>query len=303
MKVLIIGFGSIGARHARILQGLGCTVSVVSEHGTQEYPCFSDLKVAITKVFPDYVVIATKTFQHYDILRTLTKLEFAGKVLVEKPLFHKALPIPQYSFKDVFVAYNLRFHPLLQKLKFLLQNQVIVSVNAYVGQYLPDWRPQSDYRSSYSVNAVEGGGVLRDLSHEFDYLNWLFGDWQSVVASGGHYSHLFGDSEDVCGLLIKMKQCPVTVVHLTYLDRFLRREVVINTDTNTYILDLAHNSLRINDQTEIFPLSRDDTYRAEHLAVMNSDYSALCSLEQGIDIVDLIDSAEISMIEQRWVKK
>ena len=40
--------------------------------------------------------------------------------------------------------------------------------------WLPYWRPERDYRESYSARADEGG-VLRDLVHELDYAIWAFG--------------------------------------------------------------------------------------------------------------------------------
>jgi predicted dehydrogenase len=303
MKCLVIGFGSIGSRHARVLHELGNNVSVVSQHGTAEYPCFDELTMALAKEQPDYVVIANRTHQHHDTLATLASAGFAGMVMVEKPLFHTDMVLPQHSFENVYVAYNLRFHPLLQRLKSLLQGETIITAHAYVGQYLPDWRPGTDYRQNYSVRKLEGGGVLRDLSHELDYLNWLLGGWKQVVAIGGHFSHLAGDSDDAFGLLVAMEKCPLTMIHLNYLDRVLRREIVINTDTQTITLDLARGVLQVNQQVETCVVARDDTYRAEHLAAMNGDVTSLCSISQGLAVQALIHGAEKSMIEQRWVKR
>ena len=303
MKVLVVGFGSIGARHARILKELGHAVSVVSQYGTLDYPCYSDLKEALRKEKPEYVVVANRTHQHQDTLLALASLGFSDTVLVEKPLFHKEVVLPQHSFQDVFVAYNLRFHPLLQRLKSLLAGQNILTAHAYVGQYLPDWRPGQDYREGYSTWKAEGGGVLRDLSHELDYLNSLLGGWQKVMAVGGHFSNLVGDSDDAVGLFITMEKCPLTMIHLNYLDRVLRREVLINTDMHTYALDLAHGTLRVDEQEETCVIDRDSTYRAEHLAVINGDHTSLCSFSQGMEIVELIHGAEESMIKKSWVKR
>lgn len=303
MNVLVVGFGSIGARHARILKELGNVVSVVSQHGTSEYPCYQKVAIALDRERPDYVVVANRTHQHFDALSELAEAGFSGTVLVEKPLFHKKIDIPNNSFRDIFVAYNLRFHPLLQKLRSLLDGQNIITAHAYVGQYLPDWRPGQDCRKGYSVRKDEGGGVLSDLSHELDYLNWILGGWTSVVAVGGHFSELAGDSEDAAGLLVTMRKCPLTMIHLNYLDRVLRREVIINTQNHTYVLDLAKGSLQVDAHNESHMIERDDTYRAEHMAVMNGEHASLCFYSQGMDVVELIHGAEESMTNQGWVKR
>ena len=36
---------------------------------------------------------------------------------------------------------------------------------------------KSNYLKSYSASKSKGGGVLLDLSHEIDYINWLFGSF------------------------------------------------------------------------------------------------------------------------------
>ena len=303
MQVLVIGFGSIGARHARILKGMGHHVSVVSQHGTPEYPCYTELNLALQQQQFEYVVVANRTHQHYDTLSKLAEFNFTGRIMVEKPLFHTKLCLPQNSFKDVFVAYNLRFHPLLQRLQSLLEGQKIITAHAYAGQYLPDWRPEQNYLQGYSILKAEGGGVLRDLSHELDYLNWILGGWLGVVAMGGHFSDLSGDSSDAFGLLVTMKKCPLTMIHLNYLDRVLRREVIINTNAHTYSLDFVHGSLRVDEQIETCTVERDYTYQAEHFAAINGTHASLCSISQGMDVVELIQGAEESMMIQGWVKR
>jgi predicted dehydrogenase len=50
----------------------------------------------------------------------------------------------------------------------------VFSINAIVGQYLPDWRPNQDYLKGMSAR-IDKGGVMLDLVHEFDYIRWLIG--------------------------------------------------------------------------------------------------------------------------------
>ena len=142
-------------------------------------------------------VVTQKKGEFVDLFAELAAAGYAGRVLVEKPLFGRSLSVPLNSFQSLSVAYNLRFHPLIQRLQDLLVGETVISVQAYVGQYLPDWRPDTDYRYSYSAKVAEGGGALRDLSHELDYLGWLFGAWSAVTAFGGHLSLLEIDSDDL----------------------------------------------------------------------------------------------------------
>ena len=133
-------------------------------------------------------------------------------------------PVNKFKFSEtfrnrVFVAYNFRFHPVLNYLRKELKDQQVISTNIYCGQYLPGWRPNTDYRKCYSSSKKEGGGVLRDLSHEIDYAIWLFGEYEKLTAIGGKYSSLEIDSEDCISILLKMEKCNIVNITLNYLDK------------------------------------------------------------------------------------
>lgn len=303
MKALVIGYGSIGARHARLLAELGCTTAVLSGRGVNFPIVFSNLESALTGHRPEYVVIANPTNQHHETLRNLADANFNGRVLVEKPLFDRTLPIIPSSIRSISVAYNLRFHPVIQRLRELVLNEKVLSVNAYVGHYLPEWRPGTDYRKSYSASALQGGGALRDLSHELDYLRWLFGSWKAVSALGGQVSSLEIDSEDLFALLMQMERCPVVSVQVSYLDRVARRQIVINTLRHTIEANLIAGTLTIDGETEYFTVERDHTYREMHRAVLSGNLNWLCTIADGLDTLQLVEAAEFSNKRLEWVKR
>lgn len=303
MKVLVIGYGSIGVRHARLLTELGCRTAVVSGREVDFPVTYSGLAEALATEQPDYIVIASATNQHHGTLLMLAQLGYAGTVLVEKPLFSNWLEITSLPFRKVFVAYNLRFHPIIQRLKTLLEGERILSVQAYAGQYLPDWRPTSDYRTSYSASAEQGGGALRDLSHELDYLTWMLGGWERVNALGGHFSHLEITSDDVFALMMVTPACPVVALQLNYLDRMGRRFILINTSDHTIEADLIKGTITIDREVTSFVTGRDDTYRAMHGAILSNNTNLLCSLDDGLGTMLLIEAAERSAKYGEWIQR
>lgn len=310
MNILLIGYGSIGARHGAILADLGCQVAVVSGNHDCPYERFSDISAALDARSYQGAIIATPTKRHFNNFQDLAAAGFAGRILVEKPLWSEVGADDGLKAElagHVHTAYNLRFHPLLQRSKELLADRPIYSINAYAGQYLPQWRPSRDYRSTYSALKEEGGGALRDLSHELDYLQWLAGTWQSVVACGGLVSRLEINSDDLCGLMMRTAGCPMVQAQLNYLDMVPggRREFAVNAEGLSLQVNLNQGWLSINGkEPEIIKPDRNYTYTEQLKAwLAGPENSELCDYDGGMRVVRLIDAAEKSMIERCWVDR
>ncbi|MCG3771114.1 MAG: hypothetical protein JW384_02294 [Nitrosomonadaceae bacterium] len=304
MRALVLGYGSIGERHARLLVETKCSVAVVSRRSIDFAPHYSELSHALSDWQPEYVVVADRTSEHHRAMETLVKHGYQGRVLIEKPLFDRLSALPRHSFSLAAVAYNLRCHPLLTKLKSLLDDtDQLVTANIYVGSYLPDWRPNTDYRQSYSAKRGQGGGVLRDLSHELDYVLWLFGSWRRLAASGGHFSQLEIDSDDSYTLLMETQRCPLVSIHMNYLDRVPRREILVNTDQHTVRVDLISNTMVIDGVQEAPSVAQVDTYRAEHQAMLSGNAEGLCTLEDAMETLVTIEAAERAAASHAWIAR
>lgn len=303
MNAVVIGFGSIGSKHARLLVELGCKVSVVSKRNVNFISRYKTIEEAFQFEAPEYVVIANKTDEHGQIIEKLVRMDYKGIVLVEKPILNPHQEIPGHSFERLLVGYNLRFHPIIQKIYRFLKCQKIISAQVYVGQYLPDWRSQVDYRLGYSASKSAGGGVLLDLSHELDFINWIMGGWVNLTAKGGHYSHLEIDSDDVFSIMMTTKKCPIVAVQLNYLDRISQRELIINTDGHTIKADLIRGILQIDKETEKIEVERDLTYRLQHLAAMGNYNDYICSLEEGLEVMKIIQAAELAVKQEAWISR
>ena len=300
-SALVVGYGSIGARHARLLEDAGCHVAVVTSRKVDFPRIYTKIAFALTQHCPDYIVIANETARHYATLESLVEGCYKGVVLIEKPLFDDVKSVPDHGFLDARVAYNLRFHPVIQQLRATLVDQEIISVQAYVGQYLPEWRPGADYRNCYSSAADRGGGVLLDLSHDIDYLSWILGPWTAVTAIGGKMSNLEIDSDDVFLLLGQTKRCRGITMQLNYLDRRGRRQLIVNTLDHTYEADLVRNVLVIDREEKSFQIERDTTYRAMHAALLGGNATEACSLQDAMQTLSVIKAARVAAFDRKWI--
>lgn len=303
MNALIIGYGSIGRRHAEVLSHMNIEISIVSRRNSLqcEYPIYNTINEALEDKVINYIVVANETSSHFSVLEEILNLSFDGKVLIEKPLFLNE----EYELQNVgqvYVAYNLRYHPLIDRLKDLIEDEKVIAVNTYVGQYLPSWRPQTDYTKSYSAFANKGGGVLRDLSHELDYLTMLFGEWYMLTSTVEKISSLHIKSEDYVKLLYRTKNCNIQVsVELNYLDRIIQRYMIIQTNNKTIKVDFIGNVINCNGDIEVIqPINRNYTYEKQHKDVLNGAVSC-CSFEEGHKIVKMINKIEQASELKEWV--
>jgi len=291
MKVLVIGLGSIGSRHYENFKSLGCEVSVVSKR-PQAFPSFFSVSEAFENFQPSHIVISNETSAHETTLNEVLMYTSVEKVLVEKPLYaHVPNEILVSDTSKVVVAYNLRFHPMIQQLKHVIQNKKIIGAHFYVGQDLSMWRPNRDYRNVYSSKKMEGGGVLRDLSHEFDLFQFFFGKLKLVASYGGHFSKLESDVEDTYTVIVSSSDCPSGIIHMNCVDKIGQRFIIIHAEDESYHLDLVTGLWKESKIETKFNFDKNESYLKMSRAFLNGDKS-LCSFQGGLAINHLIKIIE-----------
>jgi predicted dehydrogenase len=209
----------MGVRHLGLARELfpEAEIKILTHQSGIEFPehsidYFFNMEDAL-EFSPQIAVIANPAPFHLEIAQQL--VEIGTHLLIEKPIsistngIDKLLETSKKFNTIVAIGYNLRFDPSLQELRKLLQDGQIgsaLSVRSEVGQYLPTWRSGRDYRNGVSAKQNLGGGVLLELSHEIDYLRWIFGDFMWVKATLSKQSTLEIDVEDSAHLTLGFLQ-------------------------------------------------------------------------------------------------
>jgi predicted dehydrogenase len=296
VPALVIGLGSIGVRHRSVLQAIGCAVSAVSRRsGVGD---FLDVGDAVAAVNPSYVVIATENSARQQTLTALEEAGYSGRLLIEKPLGDIQGDLE--SFDQVHVGYNLRFHPVLQALRSELGDEAILSVQSRAGQYLPDWRPERDHRTTASAETQ--AGVLKDLSHELDWYSWLFGRCHSVTASSGRSPLLDINVDATVAGLARYDRAPILSFELNYCDRIPQRWVHVTTNTRSLRADLIAGALWVDNARVLScSLDRDETYHSMHFEALGREQTTLCSLQEGRNVMLVIAAIEKATQTKTWV--
>jgi predicted dehydrogenase len=301
-RALIVGAGSIGLRHGEVLSELGCEIAFVS--GRTDIPNlrFTRLELALDDFEPEYVVVANETVRHASTLVQLAAAGFPRTVLVEKPLSTPLSVIESSRFSVFGVGYNLRFHPLVLALVAAVAGRSVLTAEVYAGQHLSTWRRGRPVAEQYSAIAERGGGVLRDLSHELDYLDLLLGHCEGVFARGGRLGEVTVDSDDAWGLVAQYERSAIVTVQLNYLDTQTRRRVIVNTGDSTIEADFVSSTLRVDGESVQFDTLRNASYTAMHSAMLTDSGRGVTTAREAARTDSLIATIERSALEQRWIE-
>ena len=232
MKILVVGYGSIGKRHVKNLSSLNQTqVSVCSKNKEawklekKGIKTFTTIEQAL-KEKHNVAIICNETSLH---IKTAIKLADNGyHIFLEKPISNSLKNIPalikiiKRKKLITMVGCNMRFHHGIKLMKSLIdKNEIgrILSVTVENGSFMPDWHPWENYQISYASQKKLGGGVVLTQIHEIDYLYWFFGKVDDIYSFTEKLTDLQIDVEDYSGSLLKFKNKIIAELHLDYFQK------------------------------------------------------------------------------------
>lgn len=217
-KVLVVGTGSIGERHTRcILATNRAEVSVCEINDNRRKKIadnyniknsYADFTLAL-EAGHDAIVIATPAHLHIPMAQQAA--ESGLHLLIEKPL---SISLDGIDHLDrtirerklvAGVAYVLRHIPVLAAMKKALDSGRFgrpLHITVIRGQHFPTYRPE--YREIYYASHATGGGAIQDgLTHLINFVSWLAGPVERLVADCAHQVLAGVEVEDTVNVLTR----------------------------------------------------------------------------------------------------
>jgi predicted dehydrogenase len=261
MRALIVSLGSIGRRHLANLRDLRpeAEIAVVRRHASATPPpgadyLFTSLDDACD-FEPEVAIVAGPASLHVKAAAELAARKI--HLFIEKPLSNELEGVDELletcAKNDLvlMVGYVLRFCPAVRRLQQELSTGRIgrlLSLRAEVGQYLPQWRPEADYREGVSAKSTLGGGAILELSHELDLALWLGGEVRALAAQTATIGDLDLDVEDLAEIILEFKNGALGSVHLDMLRRPPARRCEVAGERGVLSLDLLRKHLTLREE-------------------------------------------------------
>lgn len=326
MKILVVGTGSIGKRHIANLLALGAEVSAYSYRQNVA----PELDPRVRRVLDlagalrsdiDGVVVANRTDQHMDV--ALQAARQRKHLFLEKPLAvsldhsDELMRLVREHGLAVEAGFMLRFHPNLQWIQQYLQGGElgeVMHLRASVGQWLPDWRPGTDHRQGYGAFRATGGGVIFDLIHELDLVNWLVGPVADVNAMTRTVACLEIETEAIAQIGLRMASGVLVQVHLDYVRPGYGRDMEVVGRHGVLIWDYVKGTVwleRAGSARSVVHQVPDgferNTMFRQHMAhflqrIAQPALPAASPLPDAIDVLRLALASHVSSDERRNVR-
>ena len=315
-RVLIVGLGSIGQKHLAVANRVlpGSEIAVMSsnkEYSSTSVNFMKSLNEAL--VFkPNLTVICNPAPMHVQIAQIFAELN--SHLFIEKPISNNPVGVRKLletcNSKNLIVqtGYNLRFSESLKKFREKILSGILGEISeiyATAGQYLPDWRPDRDYRTTVSAQKTLGGGVLLELSHEIDYLRWIFGEVNWVSGFLSTTSDLEIDVEDTAKFNLGFKNWNlgkdlVAEVSLDFVRKVPERSCKVVGDKGILVwngligeVDFLPEKDDLNEKFRYEDFGFEKTYEDEwkdFVHCIRTGNKPLVTGEDGLRVVEIIES-------------
>ncbi len=246
LSAAVIGLGSMGANHARVLADTpGIELAAVADANPsavakavagRPIPGFPDAGSLLRETHPDMVSIVVPTQLHEEV--ALQCIAAGANVLVEKPIAanldaaRRIAAAAEQAGLVLTVGHIERFNPAIQELKRRLE----------AGQGGPVLQVRAR-RVGPFPHRIRDVGVIHDLGpHDIDIMRYLLGDEIERVYAESR-SHIATGNEDMFAGLVRFRGGAMGTLDINWLTPTKERSLTVLCEKGMFVVDYAAQSL------------------------------------------------------------
>ena len=241
-------------------------------------------------------------------IHVISDKPFAGNLHQAKKLYKKIKSNKNIKYA---LTHNYSAYPMVRQAKQIVEKGKIgkaYSVQAEVGQYLPNWRPRSDYRTTVSAQKRLGGGVLLELSHEIDYILWFFDYTKKVFATFSQNKILKTNVEEATNIFFYQKKNYIINARVNFNQKFLQNRYCIVSGTKGLLKwDIIKNTINFTNQynkTIIFKF-KDNSFKNQLLFLIQQinkkKIKKINTIKNSLKVLELINKIKKSNNQKKLI--
>ncbi|MBN1849824.1 MAG: Gfo/Idh/MocA family oxidoreductase [Deltaproteobacteria bacterium] len=326
--ILILGTGSAGQRHAKNFYSLGCRISCMDPRADKldnlrkEIPVegvFTSLEEALDHPeCLDGVAVTSPPVFHVN--QCIAALQRKLPVMLEKPVSpdlesaKRLRSVVNSSDVPLLLGYTYRWWPPLEKVKELLSDNIIGKlrhVSFVMSAHLADWHPWENYWDFFMASKRLGGGALLDESHWVDLMLWFMGKPDTISARIDKISDLKIDTDDNVDIIINYNNGPGVIMHLDLYGRPHQKNIRFIGEKGTILWTIDPNQVAVGKEMEEkwdiykYDCERNEMFLRvdrEFIEVLNGSPVKTCTINDGIEVLSIVEAARISNAEGRVIQ-
>ena len=260
MKAAVVGTGSWGKHHLRVLNDLGHLDSFVEMDNERrifyekKYSIkgFSNINDLINDHDIDIVNICTPTITHFEIAKTT--LSNGISTLVEKPLTYSSsqgeelVNLARDNKAALTVGFVERFNPIIINIKENLQKQT------FGDPLLIEFQRENRW-----AGVTKDIGVILDSSvHEIDGARWLFNEEPNIVfartgsvLNSKSTGFVGTDYEDFATIILGFKNGKTAIIIANWITPYKVRKISVTCTDGNLSGDYMSQEIRQDDGTSV----------------------------------------------------
>jgi len=287
-RFVVVGAGSIGKRHARLL---------AKRNDIAVELCDPDAK-ALDEVLktsgpmpvhrsfsgmlstgPDMVLIASPHQLHTQ--QTLRALESGAHVLCEKPMSDRldttgvVLEAARQSDRILSYGFSNHFNPGMIRIRKAINEDLLGDIS-YVHFHIGTYDTLLNSRSRYQEKTE--GALLMDYVHQSDLLYWMLGRNPTGIYAAGNTGGILPlkSNPNAITLLLDYDEALTASIHLNYQQNPDRYHCEVVGGRGWLYYDMIHNEISFGHsntkivEKETIRFERDSIYEAEHQAFLDA---------------------------------
>lgn len=206
MKVLVVGYGSMGRRRIRLYKQLDSNAQIICVDSNPErikqiqndgFIAFSNLDDAILEK-PDLAFVSTSPLSHAGIIPILlkNKINTFTEINLTSKNYDEMIRLAKENDVKIFLSSTMLYKNQIKKIKQLVQKEKQPLTYIYhIGQYLPDWHPWESYKNFF-IGKKESNGCREIYAIQLPWIVDTFGGVKKLTSISHKSTKLEIDYDD-----------------------------------------------------------------------------------------------------------